>query len=161
MTIDIIRTTGEDARSVALRTAMDRETYGMYEAEFAAMDEATLARVSTALATNQDDLVDVVIAVEDGVDLGHAALRALAGGGFEVKKVYVVPEARGRGVSRILMAAIEAVAREKGEQRILLQTGSKQVEAVALYESSGYEHVPEFAPYLGLENMVYMGKALD
>lgn len=161
MTIELVRTAGADPRSVALRTAMDRETYGMYAPDFAAMDEATLERISTALATNQDDLVDVVIAEEDGVDLGHAALRALAAGGYEVKKVYVVPEARGRGISRILMSAIEDAAREKGETRILLQTGWKQHEAVALYESSGYEHVPAFGPYVGLENMIYMAKTLD
>lgn len=160
MTIEIDRTTGADPRSVALRTAMDRETFGMYEAEFAAMDEVQLERLSTALATNQADLVDVVIAHEDGADLGHAALRALAAGGYEVKKVYVLPEARGRGISRILMSAIEDIAREKGETRILLQTGWKQHEAVALYESSGYEHVPEFGPYVGLDNLVFMAKAL-
>lgn len=160
MAIEIIRTTGADPRSVALRTEMDRETYGIYEADFAVMDEARLEMVSAALATNQADLVDVVIATEDGVDLGHAALRALAEGGFEVKKVFVRPEARGRGVSRMLMSAIEAIARDKGETRILLQTGPKQLEAIALYRSSGYEHIGEFGPYIGLGDMVYMAKAL-
>jgi len=160
MSVEIIRTTGADPRSIAMRTAMDAETYGMYAAEFAAMDEPTIERVGRALGTNQDDLVEVVIAEEDGVALGHAALRALAGGGYEVKKVFVVPEARGRGLSRILMSAIENVARELGETRILLQTGPKQLEAISLYEKTGYEHVSEFGPYIGLGDMVYMAKAL-
>lgn len=158
--IEIIRTTGADPRSLALRTAMDAETFGMYEADFAAMDEAVRTRLTTALATDQADLVEVVIASENGSDLGHAALRSLPAGGFEVKKVYVRPEARGRGVSRLLMTAVEDVARELGETRILLQTGLKQREAIALYESSGYEHVPAFAPYDGLENLVFMAKEL-
>jgi GNAT superfamily N-acetyltransferase len=158
--IEITRTTGADPRSLALRTAMDHETFGMYEAEFAAMDEAVRTRLSTALATDQADLIEVVIASENGADLGHAALRALPSGGYEVKKVYVVPEARGRGISRLLMTAVEDVAREMGESRILLQTGLKQREAIALYESTGYEHVEAFAPYDGLENLVFMAKAL-
>lgn len=160
MTIEIIRTTGAHEHSIALRTAMDRETFGSYAAEFAAMDEDTRSRASAALATNQADLVEVLIALDDGFPVGHVALRALADGGYEVKKLYVAPEARGRGLSRILMSAIEDVAREKGETRLLLQTGPKQVEAIALYLSTGYEHVGEFGPYKGLADMVYMEKAL-
>ena len=160
MTIEIIRTTGHDPRSRALREAMDAETFGLYAEGFAAMDPVLRAKVDTALHTDQADLVEVVIATEDGVDLGHAALRHLAAGGYEVKKVFVAPAARGRGLSRILMSAIEDVAREKGETRIVLQTGPKQLEAIALYASTGYEHIAEFGPYVGLSDMVYMGKNL-
>ncbi len=160
MTIEITRTTGLDPRSRALREAMDAETFGLYAADFSAMDPMVRERVNTALHTDQADLVEVVIASEDGVDLGHAALRHLAAGGYEVKKVFVQAEARGRGLSRILMAAIEEVAREKGESRIVLQTGPKQLEAIALYASTGYVHIPEFGPYAGLSDMVYMGKDL-
>jgi GNAT superfamily N-acetyltransferase len=160
MAIEIIRTTGTDPRSLALRQAMDAETFGLYAEGFAAMEPELRERVNAALHTDQADLVEVVIATEDGVDLGHAALRALAGGGYEVKKVFVRAEARGRGLSRILMAAVEDIAREKGESRILLQTGPKQLEAIALYSATGYEMVDEFGPYAGLSDMVYMGKDL-
>lgn len=160
MTIEIIRTTGLDPRSRALREAMDAETFGLYAKSFAAMDPALRTKLDTALHTDQADLVEVVIACEDGVDLGHAALRHLAAGGYEVKKVFVATAARGRGLSRILMSAIEDVAREKGETRIVLQTGPKQLEAIALYTKTGYEHIPEFGPYVGLSDMVYMGKDL-
>ena len=160
MTFDLTHTNGLDPRSLALRTAMDEETFGLYAASFAAMEPAVREHVSAALGTDQADLVEVVIAAERGVDLGHAALRALAGGGYEVKKVFVVPVARGRGLSRILMAAIEEVARAKGESRIALQTGPKQVEAIALYAALGYSDIPAFGPYVGLDDMVFMGKAL-
>ena len=160
MTIEIIRTTGLDPRSRALREAMDAETFGLYAEGFAAMDPALRAKVDTALHTDQADLVEVAIATEDGVDLGHAALRHLAAGGYEVKKVFVYPVARGRGLSRILMSAIEDVAREKGETRIVLQTGPKQLEAIALYEKIGYVDIPEFGPYVGVGDLVFMGKSL-
>jgi GNAT superfamily N-acetyltransferase len=160
VSVEIVRTTGLDPRSLALRTAMDEETFGLYAADFAAMDPAVRERVSAALGTDQADLVEVVIAVDGGVDVGHAALRQLADGGYEVKKVFVPVAARGRGVSRILMAAIEEVARGRGESRIVLQTGPKQAEAIALYAALGYSDIPPFGPYVGLDDMVFMGKPL-
>lgn len=160
MTIELIRTTGLDPRSLALRTAMDAETFGLYSEWFASLAGEERARLDAALHTDQEDLTDVVIASEEGRDLGHAALRPLADGGYEVKKVFVEPVARGRGLSRILMKEIEDVAREKGETRIVLQTGPKQLEAIALYAAIGYVDIPEFGPYIGLDNMIYMGKEL-
>lgn len=158
--ITLERTTGADPRSLALRTQMDAETFPMYEAAFAAMDESTRERVSTALSTDQADLVEVVLAIDGGELVGHAALRPLAAGGFEVKKVFVVPAARGRGLSRTLMTAIEDAARELGETSIQLQTGRKQVEAIALYEAIGYHHIPPFGPYAQLDGMVCFSKQL-
>lgn len=158
--ITIERTTGADPRSLALREAMDAETSAMYGDWFTSLDAATRARVDTALHTDQADLFEVVIAVEDGADLGHAALRRLAEGGLEVKKVYVRPEARGRGLSRLLMSAIEDVARELGEPGIQLQTGPLQNEAITLYRAIGYADAEPFGPYKGLDDMVYFAKSL-
>ena len=78
--------------------------------------------------------------------------RALAGGGVkrlsddtgEIKRMYVVPEARGRGLSRALLAALEEAARDLGYARVRLDTGSSQVEARRLYESSGYAEIPDY-----------------
>ena len=160
--IEIQRTTGADPRSLALRESMDAETSALYGDWFTSLDAATRARVDAALHTDQADLFEVVIAVEDGADLGHAALRRLAGGsgGVEVKKVYVVPSARGRGLSRLLMGAIEDVARGLGEPGIQLQTGPLQHEAIALYRATGYADAEPFGPYAGLDDMVYFAKSL-
>ena len=89
-----------------------------------------------------------------------SAATALTGGGFEVKKVYVVPSARGRGLSRTLMTAIEDVARELGEASIRLQTGSKQAEAISLYEKTGYHRIGSFGPYAGFDDLVFFEKTL-
>ena len=160
MSVELTHTTGLDPRSLALRTAMDTETFGLYSEWFASLPEGERARLDEALHTEQEDLTHVVIASEEGVDLGHAALRPLAGGGYEVKKVFVFPQARGRGLSRILMKEIEDVARAKGETRIVLQTGPKQVEAIALYTALGYEPIESFGPYAGFDDWVFMGKSL-
>jgi len=158
--IKIQRTTGADPRSLALREAMDAETSALYGDYFHGLTPERLEILETALHTDQADLFAVVIAVEDGVDLGHAALRRLREGGLEVKKVYVRPEARGRGLSRLLMGAIEDVARELGEPGIQLQTGPKQHEAIALYRAIGYADSVPFGPYLELDDMVYFAKTL-
>ena len=58
--------------------------------------------------------------------------------------MYVVPDARGRGLARRLLAAIEDAARELGYERVRLDTGASQPHARALYESAGYHEVPDY-----------------
>jgi GNAT superfamily N-acetyltransferase len=78
--------------------------------------------------------------------------RAVAGGGVkrldattgEIKRMYVVPEARGRGHARTLLAAIEDAARELGYTRVRLDTGIHQPVAQNLYRSAGYVDVPDY-----------------
>jgi GNAT superfamily N-acetyltransferase len=157
--ITIERTNGINPRSLALRTAMDTETFAMYADEFNAYPPAVRERVEKALHTDQADLVEVIIAVDDyGMDVGHAALRKLDDG-YEVKKVVVLPSHRGRGISRLLMAEIERIARDLGETNLRLQTGELQVEAIALYEAIGYTSIPPYGPYAAMDVPCY-AKAL-
>ncbi|MFB7516308.1 GNAT family N-acetyltransferase [Streptomyces sp. NPDC056144] len=62
-----------------------------------------------------------------------------ADGDAELKRMYVVPEARGLGLARQVLAALEEDARAAGRTRMVLETGTAQPEAIALYASSGYE----------------------
>ncbi|MCQ4208707.1 MULTISPECIES: GNAT family N-acetyltransferase [Streptomyces] len=72
---------------------------------------------------------------------------AYADGDAELKRMYVTPEARGLGLARRILAALEADARAAGRLRMVLETGTKQPEAIALYTSSGYEPCPKFGHY--------------
>lgn len=69
----------------------------------------------------------------------------------EVKRMYVVPTAQRRGVARRMLAHLEATAAEAGIEALVLETGMKQPEAIALYTSSGYEPIPGFGYYCGSE----------
>ncbi|GAA1439038.1 GNAT family N-acetyltransferase [Mycobacterium cookii] len=69
----------------------------------------------------------------------------------EVKRMYVVPAAQRRGVARRMLAHLEATAAEAGIEAMVLETGMKQPEAIALYTSSGYEPIPGFGHYRGSE----------
>ncbi|WP_320778392.1 GNAT family N-acetyltransferase [Streptomyces sp. CRN 30] len=68
-------------------------------------------------------------------------------GDAELKRMFVVEEMRGRGLARRMLAALEEDARAAGRLRMVLETGTKQPEAVALYLSSGYEPCEKFGYY--------------
>lgn len=72
---------------------------------------------------------------------------ALRDGDAELKRMYVAPSHRGRGHARAVLAALEASAAVAGRSRLVLETGTLQPEAIALYTSSGYEPMPPFGAY--------------
>lgn len=103
----------------------------------------------------------------DGVPLASGGWRAqdaspegFEDGDAEIKRMFVVPEARGRGLARKLLAELEASAAAAGRIRMVLETGLKQPEAIALYESCGYRPVPKFGFYRDHELSVCLGKPL-
>jgi GNAT superfamily N-acetyltransferase len=96
-----------------------------------------------------DVSVVVVARDDDGTPLGCGALRELGDGGAEVKRMYVVPRARGRGVSKALLAALHEAARERGWTTLRLETGPRQPEAVGLYTGAGYRPIGAFGAYVG------------
>jgi GNAT superfamily N-acetyltransferase len=65
----------------------------------------------------------------------------------EIKRMYVVADARGRGLARAMLAHLEETARAAGAEAMVLETGLAQPEAIALYESSGYAPIPGFGFY--------------
>lgn len=67
-----------------------------------------------------------------------------ADGDAEIKRMYVVPAARGRGLARTVLAELERTAAAAGRRRLLLETGVRQPEAIGLYTSSGYAEIPRF-----------------
>lgn len=101
--------------------------------------------------------VAAMFAAPDGVFLvvRDADGRAVAGGGVsrfddtrgELKRMYVRPEARGRGLGRRLLVALEAEAVRLGYRGLVLETGVQQAEALGLYTSSGYEPIPCYGVY--------------
>lgn len=96
------------------------------------------------------DVAVVLLAREaDGTALGCGALRELGDGVAEVKRMYVVPAARGRGVSKAVLAALEDAARARGWTTLRLETGPLQPEAVGLYAGAGYRPIDAFGDYVG------------
>jgi GNAT superfamily N-acetyltransferase len=78
----------------------------------------------------------------------------------EIKRMYVVPAAQRRGIARRMLAHLEATAVDAGIEALVLETGLKQPEAIALYLSSGYEPVPAFGHYAGADLSRTFGRRL-
>ena len=90
-----------------------------------------------------------LIARVDGQDVGCGALRNLEPGMGEIKRMFVVPDSRGRGIARGLLAALESRALELGHGTVRLETGKGQPEAIRLYKSAGYREIAGFGEYAG------------
>ena len=80
---------------------------------------------------------------EDGHAVCGGVVKRLEDGVAEIKRMYVAEHARGRGLARELLAALEDAARELGYARVRLDTGPKQPHAEALYRSAGYREIPD------------------
>ena len=97
-----------------------------------------------------------------GVPVGCGALRLLDAETAEVKRMYVSPIVRGRGLGRRLVAALEAEARTLGVRRLVLETGVRQAAALALYRATGFHPIPLFGEYCrSPETSVCLGKDLQ
>jgi GNAT superfamily N-acetyltransferase len=101
-----------------------------------------------------------VIGYLDNAPVATGGLRRLADDTVEIKRMYVVPAARGHGLSRVMLAKLEELAAQMGATRVILETGSKQPEAVSLYETSGYERIEGFGHYRCEPLSMSFGKSL-
>ncbi len=96
-----------------------------------------------------------------GRPVACGAVRPLGDGVGEVKRMYVEPEVRGRGLSRRLLAELEAAARVLGYVSLRLETGNRQPEAIGLYETAGNGPAAPFGPYVSDPRSLYFEKRLD
>jgi broad specificity phosphatase PhoE/GNAT superfamily N-acetyltransferase len=96
----------------------------------------------------------------DGAPAGCGAVRQLNGAEAEIKRMYVAPHARGQGVGRALLTALEDEARRLGVARLVLETGERQPEALGLSKSAGFAAIPLFGEYVGSRLSVCMAKEL-
>lgn len=106
------------------------------------------------------DGVTFYVARSDGAALGTAALMETDQQRVELKRMFVHPDARGRGVAGALLARLEQDARTRGMVEIVLETGDLHHAAHRLYQAHGYQNIPQFGQYVGEPHSVCMAKAL-
>jgi putative acetyltransferase len=92
--------------------------------------------------------------------VGCGAVRMIEPGLAEIKRMYVDPSIRGRRVGRQIVDALEAHARQLGAKRIVLETGPRQPDAIALYAHTGFDEIPLYGEYIGSQFSVCMAKDL-
>jgi len=125
----------------ALVDAQQQEMRGRYDGE------ADIGPTREAAMFVEPDGVFLVVRDDEGRAIGCGGVCRFDGTRAELKRMYVVPEARGRGLGRLLLVELEAEARRLGYARIVLETGDRQPEALGLYASAGYERIPCYGIY--------------
>jgi GNAT superfamily N-acetyltransferase len=101
-----------------------------------------------------------VVYYENGIALGCGALKRFDANSMEVKRMFVNPEVRGKGIASLLLVALENWAKELGYEQCVLETGLRQPEAIALYKKNKYDIIPNYPPYEGVANSICFRKVL-
>lgn len=105
-----------------------------------------------------DTIKYAVVAYKNDQPVGCGAIKEFSKDAVEVKRMFVFPEHRGSGIASGILAELEEWARMLGYTSCVLETGLKQVEALALYERRGYERIPNYGQYAGVENSICFEK---
>jgi putative acetyltransferase len=105
-----------------------------------------------------DPLIHCVVAFFDEQAAGCGALRPADDGRCEIKRMYVLPECRGKGIATAVLEELERWAVELGFSACRLETGITHTDAVGLYRKAGYATIPNYGPYAGVDNSICMQK---
>src|SRR5688572_23603294 len=148
MEISLIKTNSSDADFIELVRHLDAELEirdGSGHAYYAQFNKI-------------DAIKNVIVAYSDDTAVSCGAIKEFEAGAMEVKRMYTLPDYRGKGIAAAVLNELEKWAAELGCGRCVLETGMKQPEAIRLYEKSGYSVIPNYGQYVGLENSVCFEK---
>jgi putative acetyltransferase len=107
-----------------------------------------------------DTIKQVIVAYYKDIAVGCGAFKSYSEQAVEIKRMFVHPDFRGRGIAQQILQELEKWAAEMGYQSCVLETGQKQLEAIQLYLKTGYQRIPNYGQYEGIENSICMKKDL-
>lgn len=102
----------------------------------------------------------VVVAYIKDKPVGCGAFKAFNSQSAEIKRMFTIPETRGKGVATLILKALENWAAQIGYSSCVLETGIRQTEAVALYKKNAYNITANYGPYVGVENSLCFEKKI-
>jgi putative acetyltransferase len=105
-------------------------------------------------------LKNALIAYENEIPVGIGAYKEYDSQTVEMKRMFTLPEYRGKGIAIAILTELENWAKEENYTTSILETGYKQTEAIALYKKLDYKIIENFGQYIGVENSVCMKKLL-
>ena len=107
-----------------------------------------------------DHIHHVIVAYENSKPVGCGAFKEYELGVAEIKRMYVKPFHRGKGIAGQILIALEQWAKDEGYKSCILETAVKQPEAIRVYEREGYKRIPNYGQYVGVEISLCMQKDL-
>jgi len=105
-----------------------------------------------------DAIKYVVLAYENKIPVGCGAIKEYEKTVMEVKRMFVPPEKRGKGIASLVLKELENWAGELSYKKCILETGEKQPEAIGLYKKNGYKIIPNYGQYAAVESSVCFEK---
>ncbi len=147
----LLRTDSDNKDFQILVTLLDkdlREREGDEHAFYAQYNKITMIK-------------NVVVCYNDNTPVGCGAFKKFDDDKVEIKRMYVKPEFRGQGIAMKILSELEKWAAESGYSSTVLETGKRQPEAINLYKKAGYQIIPNFGQYEGVENSVCMMKEIE
>lgn len=105
-----------------------------------------------------DRIKHVIVAYENDKPISCGAIREYSSTITEVKRMYTLPENRGKGIGTKVLTELEKWASELAYQKCILETGKRQPDAIWLYQKNGYRTIPNYGKYVKMENSVCFEK---
>jgi len=107
-----------------------------------------------------DQIKHVVLAYDGETPVGCGAFKKWDDHTAEIKRMFVLDDYRGKGIATSVLASLEAWAKAEGFEQVILETGRRQEDAVALYLKNQYIVTPCYGQYVGIANSICFAKAL-
>ncbi len=148
--IRLIRTSSDDENFILLVKQLDKylakingEQHGFYD-QFNKVDK----------------IKNIVLVYENGQPVGCGGIKQYDNELMEIKRMYTLPEKRGKGIATLLLNELEKWAAELSFKKCILETGKQLTDAISLYEKNGYKLIPNYGQYAGVENSVCFEKMI-
>ena len=148
--VSLTRTTSDNKDFISLVKLLDAEL-----AERDGKDHPFYAQFNKI-----DDIKYTVVAYENEKPVSCGAIKEYNPNTMEIKRMYTLPEFRGKGIATKVLIELEKWVNELGYEKCIWETGEKQPEAIALYKKNGYKLIPNFGQYAEVENSVCFEKEM-
>jgi putative acetyltransferase len=110
---------------------------------------------------NKIDMIrHAIVCYENDIPVGCGAFKHFEDDTVEIKRMFVAPHSRGKGIGRLILHELETWAAELNYKHCILETGRRQPDAIRLYEKAGYQTIGNYGQYKNVDNSVCMQKAI-
>ena len=108
-----------------------------------------------------DSIHHVLVAYDENKPIACGAIKKYSNEVMEIKRMFVLPENRGKGIATIVLKELELWAKELNFKKCILETGVNQPDAISLYKKNGYKIIPNYGQYANVENSFCFEKEIS